>query len=92
MPRMSMKMAAVSTIALLLLCCSVITSTDSPNKPPTCDHSVTVGDNYSVPLNYQKPYKGRLSWSRGKDVLFSRRSETAFIEGKKTRMLMKMDP
>ncbi|KAM6893252.1 uncharacterized protein cd2 isoform 1-T2 [Lycodopsis pacificus] len=77
--RMVMKMAAVSTISLLLLCCFAISSTDSEEK---CDYFAGTGANFTVPLGIAIDKSDRLRWKHNNKVILDRKVGK-FIEGKK---------
>ncbi|XP_073351522.1 uncharacterized protein [Pagrus major] len=70
MTRMVVKMAAVSTIAVLLLCCSSVASTDSQKK---CDYYVETNKDFTVPLDSTLPELGQLQWKHNNAIIFHRR-------------------
>ncbi|XP_075950694.1 uncharacterized protein cd2 [Anarhichas minor] len=76
--RMVMKMAAVSTISLLLLCCSAISSTDSEEK---CKYIAT-GANFTVPLGFAVDKSDRLRWKHNNKIILDRKNGN-FQDGKK---------
>ncbi|XP_044043680.1 T-cell surface antigen CD2-like isoform X2 [Siniperca chuatsi] len=75
---MMMKMAAVSTITLFLLCCS-FASTDSKD----CDYNAATGGNYTVILAHKLTSSNRLKWMRDSKVIVHRRQNNVFVEGTK---------
>ncbi|XP_031708024.1 CD48 antigen-like [Anarrhichthys ocellatus] len=77
---MVMKMAAVSTISLLLLCCSAISSTDSEE---VCDNHVATGANFTVQLGFTMDKSDRLRWKHNSRYILDLRSNGQFVEGKK---------
>ncbi|XP_041822463.1 uncharacterized protein LOC121627579 [Chelmon rostratus] len=68
--RMAMKMAAVSTAALLLLCCSVFASKGSKDG---CDFSAATNDNFTVPLHHALQSTEHLRWAHDQSIIFDRR-------------------
>ncbi|XP_068575839.1 T-cell surface antigen CD2-like isoform X2 [Cebidichthys violaceus] len=76
--RMVMKMAAVSTISLLLLCCSAISSTDSKE---VCDYLAT-GANFTVPMMSTVVESDRLRWKHDNKYIVDRKAGE-FLEGNK---------
>ncbi|XP_056225999.1 uncharacterized protein si:ch211-132g1.1 [Seriola aureovittata] len=68
MARMKMKMAAVSKITLLLLCSSIITSTDSKDD---CNSYATTGGNFTVLLNHKLTNQEKLRWKQDTTVIFN---------------------
>ncbi|XP_037618497.1 T-cell surface antigen CD2-like isoform X2 [Sebastes umbrosus] len=76
---MAMKMAAASTIALLLLCFSAISSTDSQ---VACDRYAAIGDNITLPLSYKLDESDKLRWMHNDVVILNRRG-TLKIGGSK---------
>ncbi|KAM9835943.1 uncharacterized protein ACBR49_019619 [Aulostomus maculatus] len=70
-------MAAVSTIALLLLLCSCsgVASTD-----PACDAHVATGRNFAVSLNYTLTNKDDLRWKHNGMEIFHQR-QTVMVNG-----------
>ncbi|KAF3706232.1 T-cell surface antigen CD2 [Channa argus] len=79
MSRMATRMAAVSTITLLLLSCSVITSTGSSDK---CDGYVVTGGEYLVQLKIKDPSSVTLKWLLNNTVIFQRRKGLKVVTGK----------
>ncbi|XP_026218484.1 T-cell surface antigen CD2 [Anabas testudineus] len=77
MVRNTMKMATVSTITLLLLCCSVITSTASQVK---CDYNVATDSSFTVPLGLVLDDSQTLKWWHNGNLVYHRKGKTK--EGK----------
>ncbi|KAK9523975.1 hypothetical protein VZT92_017849 [Zoarces viviparus] len=77
---MVMKMAAVSTISLLLLCCFAISSTDSEEK---CDYFAATGANFTVPLGFAIHKSDRLRWKHGNTKTILDRKDGKFLMGRK---------
>ncbi|XP_034470182.1 T-cell surface antigen CD2 [Hippoglossus hippoglossus] len=66
----TMKMAAFSGITLLLLlCCSVISSTESRTD---CDSLAARGEAFTVPVGH--PLKDRVKWMHGSDTIVDRKT------------------
>ncbi|TDG96270.1 hypothetical protein EPR50_G00238110 [Perca flavescens] len=81
MMRMSMKMAAVSTISLLLLCCVAISLADSQDG---CDYNAIKGKDFTVPLSSKlEPYH-QLKWRHNNTVIVVRRTANVFVVGNNT--------
>ncbi|XP_042369207.1 T-cell surface antigen CD2-like isoform X2 [Plectropomus leopardus] len=76
MMRVVMKMAALSTISLLLLCC-FISSADM------CDHYAAVGKNFTVPLPHKLQNAERLIWKHNNVKILDRKPNNDFITGKR---------
>ncbi|XP_028427676.1 T-cell surface antigen CD2 [Perca flavescens] len=78
---MSMKMAAVSTISLLLLCCVAISLADSQDG---CDYNAIKGKDFTVPLSSKlEPYH-QLKWRHNNTVIVVRRTANVFVVGNNT--------
>ncbi|XP_068447162.1 T-cell surface antigen CD2-like [Clinocottus analis] len=75
-----MKMAAVSAISVLLLCCSAISSADSKEA---CDLYATIGADFSVPMASRVERTYNLKWLHNDVVIFYRKGE-AVINAKKS--------
>ncbi|XP_036946789.1 T-cell surface antigen CD2 isoform X1 [Acanthopagrus latus] len=67
MMRMVVKMAAFPSIAVLLLCCSSVASTDS------CDVYAETNKDVIVPLGIPPEEKGQLQWKLNEQIVFHRR-------------------
>ncbi|XP_076579925.1 T-cell surface antigen CD2-like isoform X2 [Chaetodon auriga] len=67
-----MKMAAVSTVTVLLLCCSVFASKGSQ---ASCDYSVAMNDDFTVPLHNAPQNLNQLRWTHESTLIFYRRSD-----------------
>ncbi|XP_039648628.1 hepatocyte cell adhesion molecule-like isoform X2 [Perca fluviatilis] len=78
--RMSMKMAAISTISLLLLCCVAISPADSQDG---CDHNALKGKDFTVPLSSKLEPSHQLKWRHNDKVILDLRKGNIFVLGKK---------
>ncbi|XP_054479836.1 T-cell surface antigen CD2 isoform X2 [Anoplopoma fimbria] len=74
---MVMKMAAVSTISLLLLCCFAISSTDSEE---VCNLYTAKGRTVTMPMLSAVDQQGSLRWIHNDKIILHRR-KTSFITG-----------
>ncbi|XP_031148014.1 T-cell surface antigen CD2 isoform X1 [Sander lucioperca] len=78
--RMSMKMAAVSTISLLLLCCFAISPADSQDR---CDYNATKGKDFTVPLSSKLETSHQLQWKHNDNIILNQRQGGTVVVGKK---------
>lgn len=68
--RMVVKMATFPSIAVLLLCCSSVASTDSQ-----CHLYAATNSDITVPLGITVPNSGRLEWNKDGTTIFRRRGD-----------------
>uniref|UniRef100_UPI0037E70F06 T-cell surface antigen CD2-like n=1 Tax=Semicossyphus pulcher TaxID=241346 RepID=UPI0037E70F06 len=68
-----MKVDAAFSISVLLLCCSVISFTESADS---CDHNAPVGGNFLVPLLIKLKASDRLKWIHDNVTIFNRRDSS----------------
>ncbi|XP_034406113.1 T-cell surface antigen CD2-like isoform X1 [Cyclopterus lumpus] len=78
--RMKVKMASVSSVSLLLLCCSAISSAGSKE---TCDLYAATGADFTVPVVAAVHRMDTLIWKHDGELIFSRRKESTFLKGRK---------
>ncbi|XP_078099669.1 cell adhesion molecule CEACAM7-like isoform X2 [Sander vitreus] len=78
--RMSLKMAAVSTISLLLLCCFAVSPADSQDR---CDYNAIKGESFVVPLSSKLEPFHKLQWKHNENIILSQRKGGAVVVGKK---------
>ncbi|KAL7369844.1 hypothetical protein ABVT39_010238 [Epinephelus coioides] len=72
-----MKMAAVSAISLLLLCCFTLFSAGSK----VCSHFAATGDNFTVTLDHKLVNSERLTWKHNDVTIIDRRKDNKIITG-----------
>nr|XP_040031949.1 uncharacterized protein LOC120819029 isoform X1 [Gasterosteus aculeatus aculeatus] len=77
--RMPMKMAAVFTVSLLLLCCSAISSTDSSQQ---CDYYVATGRRATLPMTFALDQSDKLTWMHGIKIILRQTKDKFTSEGK----------
>ncbi|XP_029696549.1 uncharacterized protein isoform X2 [Takifugu rubripes] len=71
MVMMGMKMAAVSSVSLLLLLTSIVTTTDSQD----CNYHAAKKQDVTLPLTYVLKDSDQLRWLHGSKVIFDRRAK-----------------
>ncbi|XP_077956848.1 muscle M-line assembly protein unc-89 isoform X3 [Gasterosteus aculeatus] len=77
--RMPMKMAAVFTVSLLLLCCSAISSTDSSQQ---CDYYVATGGKATLPMTFALDQSDKLTWMHNMKTILRQTKDKFTSEGK----------
>ncbi|TNN70258.1 T-cell surface antigen CD2 [Liparis tanakae] len=78
--RMRMKMAPVSTISLLLLCCSAVSSAGSKEA---CNFYAVTGGNFTVPMVAALDQQDTLKWKHNDTPILHWKNQESFVVGGK---------